>query len=449
LARARRLSGLAASLVERLRTRGTQTRDVAATFLTNLIVAGISLGTAMLVARLFRPAGRGQLAAIQAWPNLVAIVAAFGVQDAVIFRGSKEPNRAGGYAASGAVLILALGVPAGLVVSWLLPYLLSSQSHEVIRTSQLYVAFALVAGAANTSSLALTRATQRTLLWNGLRVGAVLAWLAVLVGMWISGNRSPTSAVWLYAVAIWVFSIVSLGLVRSSLRGQWRPRVAACRQLLPFVLPNWLAVAIQMLSQRADQLVTCGLLADREVGFYAVAVSWAALASLGSTAVSAVAFPRIAAQGDPASQLRAARRSLLVGSLVALGCAIVLALAAPLGIRLLFGRDFIPALLPALMLLAAALLRAMSDLVQSASRGLGKPSHVALSEAGGAVTGLPLALLLVPRHGMLGAATAAVASGAAVLCVASWRLWGHAKRMRTQLVPPDVADKSSGVHAGA
>src|SRR5438132_11464918 len=88
--------------------------DVSATVAATVLIGVLSIITGVLQARLLGPSGRGQLAAIQAWPGVFAAVAMLGVQDAIVFFGARDPEHAGRYAVSGTVVILTFSLPCAI-----------------------------------------------------------------------------------------------------------------------------------------------------------------------------------------------------------------------------------------------------------------------------------------------------------------------------------------------
>src|SRR5262245_30271561 len=77
--RARRASTAARSLV------GSHAGSVLITTATNFAIALLALATGPLAARMLGPEGRGELAAIQTWPSVIATLAMLGLGDATIY----------------------------------------------------------------------------------------------------------------------------------------------------------------------------------------------------------------------------------------------------------------------------------------------------------------------------------------------------------------------------
>jgi O-antigen/teichoic acid export membrane protein len=78
---------------------------------TNAVLAMFGLVTGVLAARLLGPNGRGELAAIQTWPAVIATIAMLGMPETVYYA-ARESNRAGLLAALHAVAPRQAGPPS-------------------------------------------------------------------------------------------------------------------------------------------------------------------------------------------------------------------------------------------------------------------------------------------------------------------------------------------------
>ena len=72
--------------------RPTAAFNVAETALTNLMLGALGIMTGIIAARWLGPNGRGELAAIQMWPSVVASVAMIGLPEALVYFSAKHPS---------------------------------------------------------------------------------------------------------------------------------------------------------------------------------------------------------------------------------------------------------------------------------------------------------------------------------------------------------------------
>jgi O-antigen/teichoic acid export membrane protein len=129
-------------------------------------------------------------------------------------------------------------------------------------------------------------------------------------------------------------------------------------------------------------------------------------------------------------------RPTLIGVLVA---AIPVALLTSPVMRLLYGAQFGPAVLPARVLLAGMLLAGASGVASAYLYGRGSPGLNSIVLGIGLVVTVVLDLLLIPAHGALGAAiasTAAYLSTDALLTVLLLRLSGRARPRHSRTPVP-------------
>jgi O-antigen/teichoic acid export membrane protein len=214
------------------------------------------------------------------------------------------------------------------------------------------------------------------------------------------------------ALAEWVVTYASVCvLIRSMHPSDFHLRLDA-HQLSAWFREGWPMVAMVAIGSTADRimvLVVHNLSASNaEAGFLNAALRITELWWSMSTIVAAILLPRIVSLQvtDPArcaqvTQLYA-NASLLVGT----GAAVIVSLTAPILVPWLFGSAYAPSALVLVVLFwsGPAIFPAVARAQVWVSRGrliLDLPSVTGI-----AVIQIILAVLLVPRHGAIGAATA-------------------------------------------
>ncbi|MBI3695945.1 MAG: oligosaccharide flippase family protein [Acidobacteria bacterium] len=200
---------------------------------------------------------------------------------------------------------------------------------------------------------------------------------------------------------------------------------------------------LHFLTQRVDVFMVSVLVDLRAVGLYSVAYGLAELLLLLPQRLGALYLPRIAAEPVPAEkgeEIRVSCSLVLMGSVAA---AAVLALLAPVAIRLLYGPAFTPSVRPFLLLLPGACALAASSLLGAYLAGAGRVKVTC------AVAGLSLGfnvllnVVLIPRYGISGAAVSsslAYATQALLLaCVVARLTHSRPLAMLTSASPSVVA----------
>ena len=110
---------------------------VASTAAANVAIAVCGLLSGMLLARILGATGRGELAAIQAWPLLLATVGSFGLAEAIAYFAATAPGRARTAFSTALVLSLPFSAVAMVAGVWIVPRALSAQTAGVWHAAEL------------------------------------------------------------------------------------------------------------------------------------------------------------------------------------------------------------------------------------------------------------------------------------------------------------------------
>jgi antigen flippase len=369
----------------------------------SLLITAIGVCTGILAARLLGPKGRGELAAIQAWPTALASVGLLGSAEALVYFGAREREQRSAYfgasflvGTSGALICSIAGFIA-------MPWLLKAQGPSVIWgarvfLTQIWLYLAIV------MPMELLRAAGRFLWWNAFRVWPMVLWAAILVVAWAAGIRRAVPLASALVILPWITLFVLAPLVRSEVPRLSLPSRAQLLDVLKYGLPVVGTCVPRLMNFRLDQIMMAGLMSPVLLGQYVVAVAWSGASIPFVHGLAAVLVPDLAGRTDTKSQgevfARASRIAFLVGALIAVG---MLATAA-LGIPFFFGARFRPAIRAAEILAIAGSVAGFNSVLSEGTRGLGRPVPVLRAEIlGMVVTAVGLGLFLRP-FGILGAA---------------------------------------------
>jgi len=392
----------------------------------NIALGILGTFTGMLAARLLGPLGRGELAAIQTWPVLIGYLVLLGMGDALVYYSAREPERAGSYLTSAILLALISCGPFSLAGYIAMPLLLSAQTASVVAAARWYLLIVPLVAIA-VIPLNTVRGQGDFAAWNALRLMPGLSWLAILIGAWLISCHSAVKLAQSYLLGFVVLMVITLSVVKRRISGSFRPELRNSGPLLSYGLPCMLTTLPQVLNFRLDQMVMTGFIAPFQLGLYVAAVSWSGVLTPLLYALSSSLFPALAAKSGEHERLRTFVHGARLAALGAILLGVILTLATPLGIAVLFGRGFRAAIPAGLILVPAAAVAGFNQVMQAGLRGLGRPVAVMGSEmAGLVVTVISLWLLLKPL-GIVGAAIASVlgyATVTLVLLVQSRRLTG-------------------------
>ena len=378
-------------------------------------LAILTFATGTLAARLLGPVGRGELAAIQAWPMFISSVAMLGMSEATIYFGARDPSCAGSYLAS-AISIASIGCLPILIAGFAaMPWLLAAQRPEIVTASRWYLATALLYLWVGVPHSAL-RALRSYRAWNLVRMFPSIVWLLVLCFAWSIGRARPTFVANMYIAG---FAILCLPpvfyLVALKVAGPFRPHMAQWWAMLRFGIPSMAGGVPQMLNLRFDQMLMAGLLSAQPLGLYAVAVAWSSMVPMALQSFASILFPELASRTDYASQVRAFTAALRVGGLLSALLAVACCIVTPYVLPIVFGDAFAASVRPAMVLIGAGAVLGVGQLLEAGLRGLGHPMDVALSELLGLLVTLITLFLLLRPMGIMGAAIASLLGYSGVL----------------------------------
>jgi O-antigen/teichoic acid export membrane protein len=246
----------------------------------------------------------------------------------------------------------------------------------------------------------------------------LLVVLALAAAGWLSISTAMLATVGGVAAAL-VLSLVAVHATGVSLRPA---RGAPLPPALRLGIPQELAYVLLAAVGRADLLVVVWLRGARDAGLYSVALTIGQLVLYAPMAVAWASYPRLAAEPDESFDSMAAG-AFRTGIAVAVACALAVGVAAPVVIGVGFGPRFWAALPAALVLALGGVVASAQWLLARGWTATGEPGLQLRSYATSLAVMFAADLALVPRHGLLGAATGSVAGAAAglLVCVARYR----------------------------
>lgn len=380
----------------------------------NIFLAFLALISGSLAARLLGVSGRGELAAIQLWPTFLAGLSMLGLSDAIVYYTAKEPLRSGTILVSAMAFTLLISVPFWVLGYFLIPYLLTSQSSEVIEAARMYLLliplFSLIS-----LPLQSLRGKNDFLVWNWARIIQPLGWIFILTIMIIMNRNTAREVAFVYLGFIFLISLPIVLIVLKRISGHIHFEINLWKPMLRFGLPSFAASLPVILNLRLDQFLMAAVLSSQALGYYVVAVAWASAISPLVNSISIIIFPKVASQ----TTIEEKRDILIQGTHLALllsaSLAFFLSIITPIMIPIIFGADFKPAINVSLILILAGVPSSIISVLESGVRGLGKPIIVFIGEFLGLIaTVLCLSLMLKP-FGIIGAAIASLLGYSTIL----------------------------------
>ncbi|ANM29063.1 hypothetical protein ABI59_04835 [Acidobacteria bacterium Mor1] len=396
-------------------------------FVVNMVIAAVNIGSGILLARLLGAEGRGELAAAQALPMILCMVGQLGLPQAVIYFGARDRERAGEYAVSATLLMLGFGVPLMALTAAITPWFLEQQRSEVVRLGQIYVLL-LVPTAIHLLPVATSRALHRISIWNRLRLVSPVLWLVVVAALFLVDLDHPAAVLFIYLSLFFVAALIMIAAVRGLIGRPMKPAAGAWGKLLRYGLPLTLGAAPLALNQSLDRLIIAGMLPAAELGQYTVAISWTRIGLLPVTALTGVAFSKLAGIEQRSEQLRFIWRAGLGAVAVSALTVLVIAAATPWALPMAFGADFRAAIGISFVALISIFLQGIDHMLKVSMQGLGRTVPITIAEWSGLILLVPAAIWLIGRYGLFGAPWALVVGSGTVVLVLGLALLREARR---------------------
>lgn len=421
--------------------------------LSNAVIGILGLLSASIAARMLGPEGRGALTAVLLWGGLLFTALGLPGVQAVVYAWSRAGQPVRKSRVLGAALALAgsfsiIVIPIALIINQSTLGKLDAFNGITAATTYLVaLPLSLYAGILGSTFLAEGRTGD---FW-GIRLINSISYLGVLIAMWAFGEptvvgASIAAASGIICSAAWARSrfIKHLGI-----RPQWDRQQAI--ELARYGGTTNLAGLPAQLNMRIDQALMALLLPTAVLGQYAVAFSWATIVTMLGGGLSSILLARSSAQDlnatDAYSEIFSQYRRVIL-AVTALG--LLAALLAPLGILLLFGQSYHPALGPTYILCLANIFLTLSQCLHEIARGLGHPKVGVPAEFAGLVVNALLLLTLLTRLGGIGAAIASLVSYITTFSVLVFQLdRQYSGNLRRHLVPhrKDIDQTSREIHA--
>jgi O-antigen/teichoic acid export membrane protein len=375
-----------------------------ATFGTRLVVAALSFGSILVVARSLGPAGRGDVALLTAIATLSSQLAVLGVDEANVNLAGTHPGRRAALATNSVILAVVFG---GLGIGVLLPLFaifpgLGGQTEESLQL----VALAAIPG--------LILQTYLTFLIRGQFGFGItnVAWLAS-PGITFFGNVALARAGELTvasAFTLWVVAHVGTVLVLAwyiARRGSGfgRPDRALARRSLGFGLRSHIGRVMMSGNYRADQWFVGAISGSRELGLYSIAVAGAEVLFYVPTVLVLVQRPFLV-RADRAEARRLAAKGFRTGLVITTPLVLVGVIFAPFLIGTIFGSDFEGAVDDLRILLIGVFGLLALQQLGNALTAQGRPGLWASAAAVTFVAMIALDIALIPPFGGVGAALA-------------------------------------------
>jgi O-antigen/teichoic acid export membrane protein len=405
--------------------------------LANVFILGLNFATGIITARALGPSGRGELAVLILWPQVLAAAITLGLPSALLYNLRRYPERASQLFSAALPLGVLVGGISTAVGVLLIPYWLTEYQPEVVRFAQWGVLITPLTLLIIIFQYALL-AREEFSLYNASRYFAPLITLLILGWLFLATNLTPFNSALAYLLPpIPILLYILLRLWRLYLP-TFRNLGWAIKRLTSYGVRSSGIDLLGQLSIQMDRMLVVGFLSPSAMGLYIVASSLSQMLVVIPMAAAQVLFPK--ASGLSAEEVvslteRTAGCTTAATVLAAGG----LALFSPLALTLLYGAEYQDAIPIFRLLLAAMVIASIITVLYQAFMALDRPGFVAIEQIVGLGLMVPLLLVLVPRYGPEGAGLALLISALLrlIFLLASFPL---VLKMRVPRVWPTRAD---------
>ena len=337
------------------------------TFGASIFVQGLTIVQGVLVARLLGPVGRGELATVILWPTMFAAIGIFGSHIALA-RMAATSDRCDSVMRAAIILAVITSTIASVLCYLILPYLVPEQERHLLRMSNFFIAYiALNHITLNVRSVDQGKGNFRR--FNLVRVLFYPVYVSMLVLMWVFGVHQVQWAVAAMLIGHLVVVITRLTLILKDgkLFGRVYPLKEIARESMRFGLVG----AVQPLYLGVDRAVLLWMLGATDLGLYTVALHASAVIGSITTSAGFISFT-VAARAESRDGFRRVGRIFRGSALFWCLFGVPLALAMPLLLPLIYGREFGVAVNPARMLIVGSAFAELATLLDQSMRGQGR-----------------------------------------------------------------------------
>jgi len=364
----------------------------------------------VVLSRWLGPTGRGEIAAAMLWPTMLVYLSSMGLIMATMYFAALPESRPNSLFANATLFGIAQGTLAAIIGFAILPWVLKSQTPEVVGAGRLFL-LVIPISLLTQYGVSILQGRLHISSFNWLRMILPTGYLAGTVILAIAGRLSLLGIILLH---LFLNSVALIGtliaLSRAGVRLNLKPDADLAKEMLKYGGKVHVGNISGSLNLSLDQVLMAAWLPPAALGLYVAAVSSAGLSQVFSQAVQMVSTPSITQRetlSERASVLQGIFRSYwLLSFLITVAIGALL----PMAIPLVFGSSFKGAIWPAEVLLAGAFFLGAQVVLAGGAQALGNPWLGSKANIGALIVTLVLLYLLLPRLGIMGAAIATAAA---------------------------------------
>jgi enterobacterial common antigen flippase len=339
------------------------------TFVANIFIQICTVLQGVLLARFLGPIGRGEFAAVILWPSMFAGIGILGINIAIA-RYAGKGEQAGKLVRTAIFAGLITGTVTTLLCAILLPTLIPEDKHELLRPAYFFLLFIPL----NHIGLNLMAVDHGRGDFVGLNISRTIMYPIFFIGLLACWIFAQEKIFWV--VGALLFANASVVVFRLMMKSKsicsLSTSVIRPKLLLKASLPFILVSVIAVLYAQLDKALLIWLSSPQEIGWYVAAFAAAGSVNILSSALGIVQFSSAARamHGKGFNHLASVLRRCAMVSIIGGGFLFPL---LPLLVPLVYGSAFKGAIPIAQVLLPGMILAGLSEIINQALCGQGKP----------------------------------------------------------------------------
>jgi O-antigen/teichoic acid export membrane protein len=409
-------------------------RNVLETYGTRVLVVAVTFTSAVVIARVLGPAGRGFYA-------VAATVGALGVQFGNLgLHASNTYNVAKDRALLPALIGNTLAVVFMACVAAVLSGIALSIWPQLSPIHGTLLALALASipvGLAYLLTQGLLLGVNEVRAYNNLECGGKLLALVLVCILAVAHSGSVELFFGVTLLSVMATFLWALLRLRRASTDPPAPSLAVFRESIGIGTRAYIIAFFGFLLLRIDLLMVKYLLGPTEAGYYSVSEVLAENAMMFPVVVGLLLFPKLSAIKEREEKLQLVTKAVLVTAALMLPVVVIATLAAAPIISIAFGRSFHPAVSPFVWLMPGTYFLGIQTVMVQLLNSEGYPPIIVLAWIAVTIINIAVNFWAIPRYGITGASVASSVCYFLIFLIVSAVVWkrNYARRPAAAYVP--------------
>jgi O-antigen/teichoic acid export membrane protein len=420
--------------------RPTIWQSIVETYSTRILLIAIGLAITVVVSRTLGPSGRGLFAVATAIAAIGVQFGNFGLHASNTYYVAKDRELLP--VLIGNTLIVGLGI-GGMAA--LLGWFLASMWPKLAPLHGTLLALALASipfGLAYLLLQNLLLGIDQVRAYNGIELANKVIGL-VLVGLVILSRRFSAELMFAATLVALVLSFVwVLWSLRGALRHPVLFSITVFRQHVGIGIKAYLICFFGFLVLRIDLVMVKYMLGAQAAGYYSISETMAENMLTLPVVVGTILFPKLSGMARNAEKLQLTGKTAFVTAALMAPVMIVASLLAKPAVQLVFGKSFLPAVVPFIWLMPGSFFLGIEAVIVQYLNSLGFPKIIVYFWLLVTALNIGINFWAIPAYGITGAAIVSTVTYSLIFLLILALVY-NAKRSERNAVPDHVPQYST------